>query len=347
MTAVRLRRAAAALALLFLAGCTAPADILPEDTPAPTASAQPTPIRRAFSLPYYPDASLHPITGDNRTNAALACLVYQGLFELDNTFTPHPVLCRTWSASEDGLTWTFTLHAASFSDGSPLTAADAAASLELARSSPLYGARLAGVRAVADREDAVVVTLNAPNGNLPALLDIPIVRAAGDGLPLGTGPYAFAGEGDALRLLRRSTAPDTAPAEILLTPLQGADGLIYAFDAGNVSLVLSDLTGTNALGYSAGYESFSFPTTTLLYVGFQTRSGDCRQALVRRAIARAFDRDTVTASLLAGHADAAVLPVSPRPSLDAVQAETRAVRSGRHQQQKADAQQQKHRRFLP
>ena len=42
-----------------------------------------------------------------------------------------------------------------------------------------------------------------------------------------------------------------------------------------------------------------------------------------------------------------VLPVSHRPSLDAVQAETRAVRNGRHQQQKADAQQQKHRRFLP
>jgi len=41
------------------------------------------------------------------------------------------------------------------------------------------------------------------------------------------------------------------------------------------------------------------------------------------------------------------LPVSHRPSLDAVQAETRAVRNGRHQQQKADAQQQKHRRFLP
>ena len=42
-----------------------------------------------------------------------------------------------------------------------------------------------------------------------------------------------------------------------------------------------------------------------------------------------------------------VLPVSHRPSLDAVQAETRAVRNGRHQQQDADAQQQKHRRFLP
>lgn len=317
MSAGRLRWAAAALALCLLAGCTAPEDVLPEEPSAPSISESPASVQTPFSLPYYPAASLHPITGDNRTNAVLTCLVYQGLFELDNTFTAHPVLCRTWTTSEDGLTWTFTLNAVSFSDGSPLTAADAAASLELARSSVLYGSRLADVRAVSAEEDAVVVTLTAPNGRLPALLDVPIVRAVEDGLPLGTGPYVFAEAGaeGGLKLVRRSAAPNTAPAEIPLTAIQSADELIYAFDSRDVSLVVSDLTGTNALGYSTGYESFHFPTTTLLYVGFQTRRGDCRDALVRQAIFRTFDRDTVTVSLLAGHADAAVLPVSPRCDL--------------------------------
>jgi peptide/nickel transport system substrate-binding protein len=121
--------------------------------------------------------------------------------------------------------------------------------------------------------------------------------------------------------VRQASAPDTAPAEIPLVAVDGADDLIYAFDAGEVSLVVSDLTGANALGYSAGYEVFAYPTTTLLYVGFQTASGPCQDPLVRQALSQSFDRDTVTGSLLAGYGDATCLPVSPQCALYSAQRE--------------------------
>lgn len=299
-----------------LTGCAGETAQIPA-TPEPSASATPEVTRTAFTLPYFPDASLHPITGNNRSDLVLASLVYQGLFELDNTFTPHGVLCTASTISDDGLTWSFTLGDSLFSDGSPVTAADAAASLELARGSELYAGRLSDVRSVmvAD-EKTVLISLSRPNANLSALLDIPVIRDRGDGsMPLGTGPYYFAEDDGPLRLVRSSSAPDTAPEEIPLAAIDSADDLIYAFDAGEVSLVLSDLTGANALGYSSDCEAFDCPTTTMLYVGFQTKTGPCRDALLRRVISRGFDRDTVTVSLLAGHGDATCLPVSPRSSL--------------------------------
>lgn len=305
----------AALALLLTA-C-GQGTVQPTPQPDPTPTPTQTPQQIPFSLPYQSGASLHPITGNNRTNQVLSSLVYQGLFELDNTFTPSGVLCSGSSVSPDSLTWTFTLGDARFSDGSALTAGDVVSSLELARTSELYAARLADVERIsAQGGDTVVITLSQPNGNLPALLDIPVIRATDDGsMPLGTGPYAFAEDSGAFRLVRRDGAPSTAPQEIPLFAVEAADDLIYAFDAGEISLVTSDLTGSNALGFSSGYEAFDYPTTTMLYVGFQNSRGYCRDARVRQALSLAFDRATVTGSLLAGHAQSTGLPFSPHSPL--------------------------------
>ena len=301
---------------LLLSGCT-------KNSPPPEYTTEPTPnvsaivTQTSFSLPYYPNASLHPIISNNRANLILSNLVYQCLFELDNTFTPHEVLCSGFSVSEDGLTWTFTLGSSFFSDGSPVTANDVVSSLELARTSDLYAGRLSDVLLIAaDTEQTVSIVLAHPNGALPCLLDIPIIRDPGDGsMPLGTGAYTFVEDNGPLRLARSASAPKNVPREILLTPIETADDMIYAFDSGEASLVVSDLTGANALGYSSGYEIFDYPTTTLLYVGFQTKTGPCREPLVRHILSRSFDRDTVAISLLAGHASATCLPFSPLSAL--------------------------------
>lgn len=301
------------LVLGLLTGCAAQvtqAPVSPQpDTDPDISAAQP----QEFSLPYCPNASLHPITGRNQLNILLSSLVYQGLFELDNTFTARPVLCSGASVSEDGLLWTLTLGDHTFSDGSPVTAQDVVSSLELARGEGLYAGRLSGIRRAAAEDDStVLISLSAPNGLLPALLDIPIIRDNGDGsMPLGTGPYFFVEDDGPLRLARRDGASAAAPAEIPLVAIDAADDLIYAFDCGDISLISADLTGSNALGYSSGYEVFSYPTTCMVYVGFQTGSGACKSAAIRSAISRCFDRGTVAGSIFSGHAAAASLPVSP------------------------------------
>lgn len=167
----------------------------PEPTPTPTPSVSPSPEAAEFALACYPEAGFHPITGSNRTNLALGGLLYEGLFALDGQFQPQEALCASSSVSADGLQWSFIPRSGvTFSDGSPLTAAAIAASLNLARISPLYSARFAGVTDIAAANGMVTVTLSRANGALPALLDIPIVKETG-GVPLGTGPYVLAGTG--------------------------------------------------------------------------------------------------------------------------------------------------------
>ena len=301
----------AAALLLGLGGCSVE-ETLPAPTPTPAPSAETTaPLE--FALPMS-EGSLHPLLSTDKVNLTLGGLIWEGLFALDRTFTPQPVLCQSYSVSEDGLTWSFQLRSGvTFSDGTPLTAEEAATSLNLARSAQSrFAGRLSGIRSVAAEEGAVTVVLSAPNGALPALLDIPSVKGDGDA-PLGTGPYVLEG-GEAPRLATRSGWWQNKSLPVDAIPLRSireADDLIYAFDTGDVSLVTADLTGTNALGFAGDYEVWDYPTSTMLFIGYNASSGPCADAALRRALDRGFDRTTAAVALLSRHAQAAALPVPP------------------------------------
>lgn len=294
-----------------LSGCSMPAAV----TPAPEATPVVTPAiqekKPGFTLPCYPAVGFHPITGTNRLNLTLSPLIYRGLFRLDEKFQPVAELCREYAVSEDGLVWTFRLTNAAFSDGSPLTVKEAVASLNAARKSDRYRERLADIVGVAEGDGTVVVTLSKPNGALPALLDVPIIKETDDpNRPLGTGVYYLQGTGEELTLRARAGA--VTPLEAIpLRAVAASDDLIYAFDAGEITLVDTDLTSTNALGYSGRFETTDYATTALVYVGCNTRTGPCKDVLVRRAVARSANREEMVKRLLAGHGTAAELPIHP------------------------------------
>ena len=287
----------------------------PEPAPSPTPTQPAEPAR--FSLGYDPTATLNPIAGDNQVNRELAGLVYQGLYELDNQFVPNPVLAASGAPSEDGYSWAFTLNMeALFSDGTPLTAQHAASSLNAARTGGPYAERLSGITgAAAANESTLVVYLSAPNGNLPALLDVPIVLEREDApAPLGTGYYQYENSGERLFLQANPfhrSASALPYSTIPLTPVTGADERIASFDSGEVTAVTTEFFSAYALGYSSSYETCDYPTTTLLFVGFRAAEGPCQSNLVRQAFSRAIDREVVVQTLLSGHADPACLPVSP------------------------------------
>ena len=296
---------------LLLGGCAG--DPEPDPTPSPTPSAAPA-EQAEFALACYPEEGFHPITGGNRTNLALGGLVYEGLYALDQQFEPQPQLCTQGVQAADGLSWTFTLRTGvTFSDGSPLTSAEVKSSLELARTSSLYTSRLSDVTGVTAGEGTVTVTLSRANGNLPALLDIPIVKETG-GVPLGTGPYVFSSAGEEWSLTARQGwwQGEALPLQTIpLRSIRETDDLIHAFDTRDIALVSTDLTGTNALGFSGSFDTVDYPTSIMLYVGFNVDSGPCQSAGVRQALLRAFDRSSVATVLYSSHAQPAALPISP------------------------------------
>ena len=306
---------------LLLCGCTPQAEgpQASQNAPAPTGSSIPA-KKAGFALSYDDTASLDPLANTNSLNLMLAGLVYEGLFQLDTSFVAQPLLCASYTFSENCTVWSFTLRPdAVFSDGTPLTPAHVAASLNTARTSELYSPRLSQVLSVTADEESITVTLASPNGNLPALLDIPITIPGPEGEPpLGTGNYRFSGQGSELSLTKNPYRRQETSLPISSIPLRAtstSDQRIAAFDAGLITAVSSDPTVSTALGYSCSYETWSSPTTSMLYLGFHSQSDFCSDPVLRKAISLAIDRSSLTGSLLSGYADPTSIPVSPASDL--------------------------------
>ena len=158
----------------------------------------------------------------------------------------------------------------------------------------------------------MVFQLNAPNHAFLSLLDVPIALVEGDEI-CGTGRYVLEGE----YLLAREggwRGTIAIPREIKLTIVSAADEMISAFDGGTLGLAVSDPTGADALGFSGSYQTWEYPTTTMLYLGFQRASGVCQSPEVRAALSCAVDRATLVNEVLGGHASLANLPVPPTAS---------------------------------
>lgn len=281
----------------------------------------PSPKTVPFTLAVYPEFNLHPVLGSNRANLTLAPLMYESLFAVDATFQVQPLLCQSYTVSEDKLVWTFTVRGGvTFSDGTPLTGREAADALELARRpESRYQGRLADISAISFSEEnptQFTVTLRRPNGSLPLLLDIPIALGDGD-RPAGTGPYVLAETGLSLAARSDWWQRDKAlPLQsVFLRTVSESDEQIYDFGAGEISLVDVDLTATNAMGYGGNYQTWDYPTTDFLYLGFNTQEGLFRSTDARRAVCLAVDRETIATTIYSNHAIAALLPVHPASEL--------------------------------
>lgn len=211
-----------------------------------------------FSLPYAPDRSLDPVTCPDGMQQVVASLLCEGLFRLGPDFEPEPWLCADYAYDPAVPAYTCTLRSGvTFSDGSPLTAADVKAALDRARTSDRYQARLAGIKSISADADAVTITLTAPNSGLPALLDIPIVKAGTekDAAPVGTGPYLFSQEESGAYLVANQSwwRGDGQPVDrISLVEAADQDTMLYRFTSHDVQLITADLTGISPISAKIG-----------------------------------------------------------------------------------------------
>lgn len=208
-----------------------------------------------------------------------------------------------------------------FSDGTSLSAEDVVYSLEQAKGKgSIYRERLSDVNSItASGSTTVVIEINAADAAFDSLLDIPIISRSGGSNPIGTGPYVLNTKKDKAVSMTRNTnwwQEGTLPADtITLYAADDSDMMIFGFGSGSISMVNTDLTGTNALSYTGDYNVVDYPTTSMLYVGCNTHSGPCQNQSFRQALYYVFDRDTLATKMLSGHAEPTVLPVSPKSKL--------------------------------
>lgn len=286
-------------------------------TTKPTVNQDPN---RPVSLPYYADRSLNPFECTDYVNRAVLSLVYQGLFAVDASYQVHPVLCQSFNRSRDMKTYTFTLASALFSDGTPVTAADVADSLNAARASGYYSGRFGNIRSVtATTESVVQITLTTPYENLPLLLDVPIVKKGQtkQPSPLGTGPYRFEENGTGLGLRRSNnwwchTATPVSADFITLVAGKDPAGLRDSFEFDGLSMVLADPGSVTYADFHGDSELWDCETGIFLYLGCHENSKVFSNAGIRQALTYALDRNALATQFYRGFATPTVLPVSPK-----------------------------------
>lgn len=155
--------------------------------------------------------SLDPIVTTLGITQRHGLMVFDTLFGRDASQRPRPQMVESWSVSEDGLRWQFTLrNGLAFHDGAPVTAADVVASLQRWAERDAYGRQIMAIteslRAVtpatiqwqlSEPYGLMLEALSKTAGPIPVIMPERLARTASSQPVrevIGSGPFRFAAE---------------------------------------------------------------------------------------------------------------------------------------------------------
>ncbi len=329
---------AAVLILPLLSGCdpdpdsyVATGDGLTKDEPGETLPEQTQPVEQELTLVYSPEGSMHPLESTDHANRTLFSLIYQGLFAVNRDYEVTPILCGSYTYTDDMRTYTFYIdQRATFSDGIPLTIEDVYQTYLYAMKSRYYKGRFSHVREVTLGDSGgVVFTLDCPYENFPILLDVPIIKAADLAVdpetnelleknPIGTGPYMFEQTIAGARLRRRTNwwcdaelivTASSIPLKTGETPAQIRD----AFEFEDVGLVCADPGSDSYADFRCDYELWDCENGNFLYIGCNLLEDNLfADDELRAALTYAIDRTYLADTYYRGFARTTTLAVSPQ-----------------------------------
>lgn len=274
-----------------------------------------------LALIYYPEKSLNPFEATDYTNRTLFSLIYQGLFSVDRDYNAVPVLCKSYSVSPDLCSYNFVIEdKATYSDGSPVTAADVANSLLTAWDSAYYSGRFTHFRSVVIEDNgSVTVNLTTPYEELPLLLDIPVVKQEEleAERPLGSGPYYYDDQSATMRMRRVKNwwcnADLAATASVIeLQEAQSNTQIRDQFQFFGLTLVCADPGSDSYADYRCDFELWDCENGMFLFLACNEDSENMKSKELRAALTYAIDRDAIADEFYRGFGLPTALPASPR-----------------------------------
>jgi peptide/nickel transport system substrate-binding protein len=227
-------------------------------------------------------------------------LLYRGLFTIGGDFAPEPDLVASWSRTSP-TSYRFILkRGVRFSDGRPLTARDAAYTLESVRSGAVASFkkgdldRIASV--VAPSEEELDLTLKEPFTPILSALNVGVVPEGHrpEEPPVGAGAYRLGSwERGQWMIFEANPFAERRPASESLALKVIPDPVVRELEMrrGSVDLVVNDLPPESIRYFlSEGYPVVRAPGASYAYIGLNCSRPPLDRIEVRRALALAVDR---------------------------------------------------------
>jgi ABC-type transport system substrate-binding protein len=295
-----------------------------------------------------PADNLDPAAQGDIGSAAVSAQLFESLTAIDAQLETRPALAASWDFRDGGATVVFHLRPGlTFSDGSPLTAADVVRSwfriIDPAHPSPLVSLMgdVAGASAYArgDVKDKsavglavaggdVVVKLNRPATDFPTIVSGPTFAVVPPGIDsgpqalapgaafVGSGGYVVSADTPQKTTLQANDhywAGRPAIGTVELVHDIGGQSSVTAFEAGTIDLAAVSPFDATWLAYddTLGPNLRRSNDLSLQYYGFDTSRPPFNDVRVRQAFARAVDWRRLIALSAAGTATPATGMVPP------------------------------------
>jgi len=260
---------------------------------------------------------IRPFDPQERDILSIYDLVYESLVTIDDDGLPEPLLAESWTVADEGGTWTFTLREnLYFSDGTPLTASDVAASgqylLEMAKNEDVSAQgfyrniqyMVSKFSAQDDRTLVVTTTKGRPYFGLLYAMTFPVVPADQVDLaaPYGSGAYkfgAFEPENNYMWLTLNDYWWQSEPQvkEIVVSTFTSNKDLITAYEYARVDTAFT--RSVSASQYKSGVSSLSvtYSTRQLETLLMNFNEIPLENLNVRRAIRAAIDTSLISSNV--------------------------------------------------
>ena len=259
------------------------------------------------------------------TDIIFSELIYNRLLQYDATMmNPKPDVAESWTISDDGMTYVFTLRQdVTFHNGKGVTAHDVVYSWDRCRLEILDRGRCRGeltdvvsYEATGDYEFKVVLDKPSPvflasmaHWSL-AIMDEGSTDQQ-DTNPVGTGPYRFVEQvpGDRLVVEKYDGYfdPDILnirPERVIIIPIKDPQTRMAAIRAGEIDFAVDvPLEQVASIATTEGVELLQQRdgiTASYMTVIFNYREGPMADVRVRKAVALAIDRDAINRAIFFG-----------------------------------------------
>lgn len=305
---------AACLILAIFAGCTKQGD---EETTTAVSTTKKVTDDTSFKLSYTQADSLDPFKAETQNNQVLASLVFESLFDLDESYEPVANIASEYEFTDSKTIKVTYNDGIIFSDGSPLEADDIIYSFNAAKKSDAYANSLKYI-SYAEKGDGntIYFYLKRENPNAVSLLTFPIASTNDDenGFPIGSGRYAYA-EIDGKTVLKavENNGFDPYITTVNLVNIAAADSIDNAVNIGNISYAFRDLSSAVSKRMNCAKKLVNM--NNLVYIGINSMAGITADAQIRKAISLATDRTTIAESAYNGYAEVAASPFNPSSSI--------------------------------